>query len=182
MEPSRINKNDYTYEYDSPDITTASYCSSSRSKQKLVRRWLGQQQMPSVHTPNRSSVPFSSSYGPVPPYYTVGVSIICEIIRVFDSGEGTITFFFRLFYMDSNVYVGHTISCWFLRSILRVTIRWADVHNPLWKVDAGFLYPFKSPGSIRNVSEGGEKMCHPRGVIRGGKRLLSVRSSRLDCV
>lgn len=56
------------YLYDSPDMTTASYCSSSRSKQKLVRRWLGQQS--AVH-PSRSPVPFAPPYGLVPPYYTV---------------------------------------------------------------------------------------------------------------
>jgi len=57
-----------TYRYDSPDMTTASYSSSSRSKQKLVRCWLGQQ---SAVQSTRSSVPFASPYGPVPPYYTV---------------------------------------------------------------------------------------------------------------
>lgn len=64
-------KNDIPFRYDSPDITTASYCSSSRSRQKLVRRWLGQQQ--SAVNPARSSMPFAPSYGPVPPYYTVSI-------------------------------------------------------------------------------------------------------------
>ncbi len=62
-------KGDSMYRYDSPDMTTASYCSSSRSKQKLVRRWLGQQQSNGLSP--RPSVPFSSPYGQVPPYYTV---------------------------------------------------------------------------------------------------------------
>lgn len=64
-------KNELMFRYDSPDITSASYCSSSRSRQKLVRRWLGQQAAGSP--PSRSSVPFAQPYGPVPPYYTVSI-------------------------------------------------------------------------------------------------------------
>lgn len=68
VDRSTSKNHQQTYRYDSPDMTTASYCSSSRSKQKLVRCWLGQQ---SAVQSTRSPVPFVSPYGPVPPYYTV---------------------------------------------------------------------------------------------------------------
>ncbi|XP_065210307.1 uncharacterized protein LOC135838554 [Planococcus citri] len=74
IDESSATKHDIPFRYDSPDVTTASYCSSSRSRQKLVRRWLGQQhqQQSTINpVPARSSVPFAPSYGPVPPYYTI---------------------------------------------------------------------------------------------------------------